>query len=171
MSGPGWSVPDGSEGNRACGLALLVGLVALGGCHHYSAVERGTLAPGDAVTLTLSAGASDPASPEAARPAGEVTGRVVSVGGDTVAVRTARPARRTFRSGQTAVDTVRVAASRVRSARRRELDVGSTAAVAVGVALGVGIGSALLLESAGDGGGVDGGGGDGISRVLRLLRP
>lgn len=170
-SGPGRGDPDGAAGRRAGGLVLLAGLVALGGCHHYAAVDRGALAAGDPVTLTLSAEDPDRAPAETALPGGEVTGRVVAVGDDTIAVRTARPARRTFRSGQTDVDTVRVAVSRVESARGRELDVGSTAALAAGVTLGVGLGSVLLLETAGGGGGVDGGGDDGISRVLRIQRP
>lgn len=155
------------RGRSAAPLLVLLAAVVLGGCYHYSAVDRSSLVAGQQVVLTLIGGSGEAES--AAAPAERIEGRVVSIVNDTIAVRTSRPATDRLRTGSTIVDTVRVPSRRVRSVRRKELQTGRTIGVAGGAALGLGVASALLLESVGGGSAAPGdGGGDGINRALSI---
>lgn len=164
----------GPRSSRPTGAAALLLLPAclvstLGGCYRYTPSEPGSVSAGDQVVLTVAGESAAADSERAARRT--VEGRVVEIDGETIAVRTARPAADPFRSGATIVDTVRFGSGRVESIRRKELETGKSAALAAGVALGVGLGSVLLLESVGGGGAGSDDGGDGINRVfLRFLR-
>lgn len=153
-------------GQSAAALLVLLAAVLLGGCYHYSAVDRSSLVAGQQVVLTLSGESGE--AQKGTAPRERIEGRVVSIGNDTIGVRTSRPATDRLRTGATVVDTVHVPSRRVSWVRRKELQTGRTLGVVGGAALGLGIASALLLETVDGGSAPPGDGGDGINRSLSI---
>lgn len=125
-----------TTGRRAGRLALIGGLLtALAGCYAYTPADDGSPERGAQVRLHLSPAGARMASEQTGDGGSRLQGRLVTAGGDSVAVRVARSVREPTlgaRSQTTGTRYVRVTLpdSVVRSVETRSLSVWKTGALA-----------------------------------------